>query len=802
MRGWQSYIRFALAIFIVGVGAAVALNLRDRAEPVRAIIVERTDPDATIQTRGSRIVQTDSLGDNLRVLSERQLTYPDGTLRMIDGVEVTVEDRDDREGFSLRGIEASVDGEQTQVALTGSVQFSSASGLKATSESATYTDADGVVRMPDRASFERDGMTASAEGSEYYRGNDLLQLVGSANVTLLAEGIHTVIKSDSASLAQTEGYMTFEGGVGITRAGRTMAAQRAHLLLSAGTSELEALTLEGEARIRNSDIDSGHFRAMTAPQINIAYGTDSQQVERVNLSGGALVEGARENFGSFREMAANEIEVLYNETGQRIEKVELLGGARILGGNTNPGQFREMRSAEISLRYNHTQNQIERVSMNGNSQLALFGAESKPGTEVSGSRIGIGFDPEKGEVSQLSAETGVSLVVPKKGPKPVQRVISDQFRASGNAGAGLENAEFDGSVEYQELVEDQPFNEGNRVARSKRLVAVLGEGLSALETATFRDSVVFQDGNIQGRGDEVSYRIQDDAIELSSPDTDSEFPLVIDARGSIQAKTIRLEFAGPRILASGEVESVLSGASEARRPSLLSSEQAILVTADELSYDGQSEIAVYQGAAHLWQGESEFRGEKIILDESAGNLSLKGNASTRTILSQVDDETGLPEDSISLGNAAAMHYYDTAHRVTYTREARVAGPRGDLTGDVVHLFLEPDNKTLNRIVASGAAQLLRPGQLVSGDRLVYHDADGRYEMSGEPVRIIEEVKEEESEDEAPSELPEDEILSTRCRETTGRTLTFFITADDVSVDGQAEARTETTSGECPELMPR
>jgi hypothetical protein len=75
-------------------------------------------------------------------------------------------------------------------------------------------------------------------------------------------------------------------------------------------------------------------------------------------------------------------------------------------------------------------------------------------------------------------------------------------------------------------------------------------------------------------------------------------------------------------------------------------------------------------------------------------------------------------------------------------------------------------------------------------------------MSGEPVRIIEEVKEEESEDEAPSELPEDEILSTRCRETTGRTLTFFITADDVSVDGQAEARTETASGECPELMPR
>ena len=802
MRGWQSYIRLALALFIVGVGVAVAVNLRDRAEPVAAVIVERADPNATIQTRGSRVVQTDSLGDNLTVLSERQLTYPDGTLRMIEGVEVAVEDRGDREGFSLRGMEASVDGKQTEVTLTGSVQFSSAGGLRAISESAIYTEADGVVRMPERASFEREGMKASAEGSEYYRGDDLLQLAGSANVTLLSEGIQTVIISNSASLAQTEGYMTFEGGVGITREGREMEAQRAHLVLSGGTSELESLTLEGEARIINSDIGSEHFRAMTAPEININYGTDGQWIERVSLRGGALIQGARESFGNFREMAADEIDVRYHEAGRRIENVGLLGAARILGGNTNPGQFREMNSAEITLRYNEVRDQIEQVAMNGDAQLALFGLESGPGTEVSASWMEVGFDAEKGEVSQLLARTAVSLVVPENGTKPVQRVMSDMFRASGETGAGLEDAVFEGSVEYRELVKGESLSEGSRVARSNHLVAELSEGMSALETATFGGSVVFQDGNIQGRGEEVSYRIREDAIELSSPDTDSAFPLVIDSRGSVQAQAIRLMFAGPRILAVGGVESVLSGASEARWPSLLSSEQAILVTADELSYDGQAEIAVYQGAAHLWQGESEFRGEKIILDESAGNLSLKGNASTRTILSQVDDETGLPEDSISLGSAAAMHYYDTAHRVTYTREARVAGPRGDLTGDVVHLFLKSDNKTLDRIVASGSAQLLRPGQLVSGDRLIYHDADGRYEMSGEPVRIIEEVKEEEFEDEVQSEPLEEEILPTRCRETTGRTLTFFITADDVSVDGQAEARTETASGECPELMPK
>jgi lipopolysaccharide export system protein LptA len=802
MRGWQNYIRFALALFVVGLGSAVFLNLRDRAEPVRAIVVERTDPDATIQTRGSRIIQTDSLGDNLMVLSERQLTYPDGTLRMIDGVEVTVKHREDREGFSLRGMQASVDGEQTEVTLVGSVQFLSENGLEATSESATYTERDGMVRMPQTASFEREGMTASAEGSEYSRQDDLLQLIGSANVTLLSEGMRTVISSNSATLAQTAGYMTFEGEVEITRAGRMMEAQRAHLLLSGGTSDLESLTLEGDARILDSDPESKHFQAMAAAEIRIDYGTDGQQIERVRLSDGARIDGAKESSGSFREMVADEIEIRYDAAGQQIESVSLVGGARILGGNTKPGQFREMKSIEIALRYDQVQDHIEQVTMNDNAQLALFGPGSKPGTEISSAWMEVNFDAQRGEVSKLSARNDVKLVIPKAGTKPLQRIMSNTFRATGESGAGLEDAEFEGSVEYQELTEGQHLTKDGRVARAQRLDAVLGKGLSALESAKFSGSVVFEDGDIQGRGDVVDYRILDDTIELSSPVTDGEFPRVIDARGSVEAHTIRLVFAGPQIQASGAVESVLSAMSEAKRPGLLSDEQPILVTADEFSYNGQTEIAIYRGAAHLWQGESEFRGEQIVLDESAGNLSIKGAASTRTILSQVDDKTGLLEDSNSIGSASAVHYYDKAHRVTYTRGATVAGPRGDLTGDVVHLFLQSDNKTLDRIVASGGAQLLRPGQLVSGDRLIYHDADGRYEMSGEPVRIIEEVEDEESEDEISSEALEDDVLLTLCRETTGRTLTFFLTADDVSVDGQAEVRTETASGECPELMPR
>ena len=89
MSVWQRPIRLLLALFVVGVGVSVALGLRERTESSpAAVVAERTDPDAVIETRGSLIVQADELGENLRVVADRQDTYRDGALRLIDNVEV------------------------------------------------------------------------------------------------------------------------------------------------------------------------------------------------------------------------------------------------------------------------------------------------------------------------------------------------------------------------------------------------------------------------------------------------------------------------------------------------------------------------------------------------------------------------------------------------------------------------------------------------------------------------------------------------------------------------------------------
>ena len=291
---------------------------------------------------------------------------------------------------------------------------------------------------------------------------------------------------------------------------------------------------------------------------------------------------------------------------------------------------------------------------------------------------------------------------------------------------------------------------------------------------------------MRGFGHEARYRVAENAIDLTGVDAAGRAPRVVDGRGAVEAETIRLVFDGPRIAASGSVESVLRpaadvAAGDVRQPGLLDSAQPVLVVADELAYDGRTRIGTYAGGARLWQGETQFEGDTIVLDEAVGDLRIEGAARTRFPLLQVDADDGLPRRSPSTGRGAVMRYENAAQRVTYTTDAGLQLPRGELTADAIQVHLRAGDKALDRVTAAGDVTFASPGRRVAGDTLVYHDADGRYEMAGRPVRMIEKFDAE-------------------CRETTGRTLTFFRATDDVSVDGQAGVRTATASEECPESI--
>ena len=735
MALWRQAVRVGLVLSVLGVGTAVVVGLRDRAEPARALVVERTDPDAVIQTRGSRIVQADALGENLRVVADRQDTYRDGGLRLVDNVQVTVADREDRAGFVLTSDEATLDAAKTSVDLTGSVEMQSSDGLSASTDAASYTEGDGVVRMPGPTTFRRDGMDAAGDGAAYDRDHDLLRLLDTAQVDLVSGTTRTRILSRTAVLAQTDGYMEFNSDVAIETDTEAMTAGRARVTLAGEGTTVAALDLMRDARIVGIDPRPGNLRAMTARAIGLAY----------------------------------------DDTGETLETAVLTGGA----------------------------------------QIEIAAANDQVGSTVSSQSIRLAFDDHGANLGELVARNQVRLTLPERPETAAQTIAANLLTVTGESGRGLEQARFEGDVTFREVVPNDAGVPVIRVTRSNRLDATLSDGMTRLGDARFLGDVTFENGDVVGAADEAVYAIDEGRVELLTSGSAGRTPRVEDRRGSVQANVITLGVGDDdQLTASGEVESVLvtdpadsDAGPGARRPGLLEPSEPTYVTAGHLAYDGTTEVAVYSEGARLWQGATEFNGETIVLDEADGNITADTAVRTRSMINQINDETGLQEESITNGRADRFVYDDTLHRATYTTDARLTGSRGDLSADEISLFLLPDSRTLERIEATGQVELTMPGRLITGDSLVYYDADGRYEMTGGPVLIIEELEGADEDDSTNNARTNrrnrngdseggGNRRNERCRSTTGRSLTFFLTDDAVSVDGESEVRTETLRGNC------
>jgi lipopolysaccharide export system protein LptA len=211
---------------------------------------------------------------------------------------------------------------------------------------------------------------------------------------------------------------------------------------------------------------------------------------------------------------------------------------------------------------------------------------------------------------------------------------------------------------------------------------------------------------------------------------------------------------------------------------MLKDDKPVNVTAQNLDYDGGNSLATYTGSARLWQDDTTILGETIILDENSGDLKANGGTgmvrSTFT-LEQVDAKTQQKQTVPSIATGKDLPYEDALRRATYTTDAHVNGPQGDCRGVKIEMYFAETGNTLDRAEAYEQVTVLSDTRTATGDRMTYFAADEKYLMTGRPVKTVDE----------------------ECRETTGKTLTFWRTIDRIIVDGNEEVRTLTTNTAAP-----
>ena len=745
MRGWQRPTRVAIGLFIIVFGATVFYAVRERAPVEDLSMNEQLDPEAVMES--TEVVVTQAKGDvrDMTVEAERQLTYEDGSTRLVT-VRVAVERGESDRNFVITGKEAAIGEDNQTIELFGEVHLETVDGLVIDTEQAHYGEAENLLQMEGPVTFSRGRLSGSSVGAIYDEGRALLRLLSQARVFMeMGPGGSVDAASDMASMSQNEDWILFEQNVRIDQEGQ-----------------------------------------LTAAETVLAY---------------------------------------FDETTSTLQQVELRGGGSITSKTGHSAKFEEMQAQEIDLLYGEPDGALRHASLRENASIKMKGEAGETGQRVSGQLIDVSFGPDGDLLTNLNVQGGVYVELPTDTQRPAQHILAGVMSAVGNEKEGLTAAVFTNNVEYREvsteaLVESRVV----RLIRSTRLETSLRGGIGIIENARFIGSVVFEDlavdrlvesdtletvfaggsdglqkahfaGNVRfrdGTTEAVSetaiYDVSAGMIQLQQAETSGRPARVVDTRSSVEAASIDLLMNGAGLKASGGVTSILTApknegekaASQAKMPGLVSSDDPVYVTSDDLLYDGKTGLALYTGHARLWQGETTVEANSIELDERTADLKASGAARSTFILEEINPATEELEAAITIASANNMHYEEEFRRTTYTDTAHINGPYGDLTAAKVEMYMGETRGSMDRAEAYETVKLLLNRRIATGGRLTYFTDSGRYVMHGTPVQILED-------------------MITECRETLGQTLTFFRAIETITVDGNGEVRTQSIRTEmCPE----
>jgi lipopolysaccharide export system protein LptA len=723
---WHKPARFAVAIFGIACAIAVYAAIGERVIGIPPSPPARLDPKAILESEGAQVQQERGAERDFDVTFDRQLTYEDGSIKGF-GVRISVHGRQGRD-FVLTGREAQAAGkEQQELQLSGAVKLVASDGFVLTTESASFSRGDGLVRAPGSVAFEKGRMSGSGVGMSYEQEKDVVSLLDEAQVRTVDERGTTQMQftAGSAVLNRQQDVLTLEG--------------RVH-------------ALRGE-----QVFDADHAAARLTP--------DEDAIVFIELRGNSRVTGGS---GTFDAMSARDIDLDYTDDGETLEHVRLDGGAAIAMTGQNGGRGRQMMGESLEL------------------QVASDGA-----------------------VTRASGREKVRLDLPASDGVAARSVTARSLDADGEPGRGLTAARFAENVEYRE---EGQRGAPARVARANGLRATLNE--DTIDSAVFTGSVRFEDQGLQASGAEARYEPGVGRLGITGTDAGGP-PTVADEQITIEAqKSIDVMLEGRSMTAVGAVRTSLrpgaarsargrgDAAASGRLPGLFKGNEAANVNADTLQYEGGGGKAVYQGAARLWQGQTAIRADAITVDQENGDLIALGAASSNLVF----------ENGMSIGRAAEIRYDEAKRTISYlsnippgpagggrgatatppaavaangprAAQALVSGPQGDLRADRIEVVLAPKESRAERLEAYTNVSARVDTRVATGGRLTYYAEDERYVLVGAspvPVRVVD-----------------------RCRETSGKTLTFFKTADRIIVDGNEEIRTQTKSGgPCSALPPR
>jgi LPS export ABC transporter protein LptC len=600
------------------------------------------------------------------------------------------------------------------------------------------------------------------------------------------------VTGNEGQVAENEAVLTLDGNVRVSASdGLTVQAEHATYDSRDGFVRTPGPVQFSRGRTRGSGVgmnyDKNRDILVVLQQAVLSIAPDDKGAGGAEVTSASAVFARNDNYARFENgvrivrgsqtiEAINAVAYL-GDDGNRIDTLDLRDNARVSVTEAAAGALQSLSGSTMNLKYGPDGQALEHAMIVGNALVQLAGNAGSGGRQITASMLDIGLAPDGSTPISLIAREKVQLAIPAEAGVPARTIQSANLETKGAAGRGLTNARFYGSVRFLEA-----GRTGSRAARAETLDVTLKPGMSGFEDARFARGVRFEEGKLVATSAAARYDLDKGTLNLTGSEAGAPVPRVVNEQIAVEAATIDVTLEGPKMKATGSapdrVKSVLHpapkdaapGTNAVKMPSMLKQDQPVNVTGAALDYDGTISRAAYEGSALLWQGDTSIKGETLVIDGKAGDLT--ATLATSTTLLEQTGKDKKKERVRSIGTAKDFKYEDEPRRLTYVGDAHMISPEGDMTATRIELYLKPSGDELERAEAYEAVTLREQNRKTTGTRMTYTTADERYLIVGAPVKIVD-----------------------RCeRETTGRTLTFQKATDSIVVDGNRETRTQTKGG--------
>jgi lipopolysaccharide export system protein LptA len=622
---WQHWAKVVLALGALLVAAAVGLAIKRREATPPAPPVVRTDPKALIESTGGRAVRFNRAHEDIRVEYERQLTYQDGSTKLL-GVKIAADNRGDGRRFVVTGDEGKIEKNESTLALNGHIKLVEGDGFTAEAGTATYDSRDTTVRAPGVVTFHHNRLSGSGIGMLYEKKADVLTILDKSEVKIAPDAAGNgaaLVTAGTTVFQRAARDIEFDGGLRVTRGGQTIRAATGLAHLSMDEKRIEQLDLRERVRIDATAASAGGIEAMSGNAITLNYAADSEALERVAVNGDAVIRLAGGSSANGRQISGNAIDGKLGPDGQTPvalnarENVELSlpadenQAARTVrsqslaatGDPEDPARGLTRATFTGNVEYREKGAKIDREAhaarldvglkdgVSAFDRASFSGGASFADQKITGSAASVRYDVDKG-VLDLSGSEPAS-------PRP--HVFNDQITVdASNVGVALAGPSLEAWGDVKSVL--QPPKK------------------SAAGNTTKLPSMLKQDQAVNIIADSLSY---DGAASRATYDGRAQ---LWQGDTSIKADSIGIDDKSGDLIADGSVitTTTVEQTSKDKKTERVRS----VATADSFKYEDARHKALYRGGVHMNGGQGDLTAEAIDLYlKSSGNELERAEAS-------------------------------------------------------------------------------------------------------------------------------------------------------------------------------